>query len=843
MRIVIDMQGAQSESRFRGIGRYTLSLTQAIARLAAGHEVWLALNARLPESIPNLRAAFAGLIPAERIRIFDVPSGDQSSLWMAHASELARESFLDSLQADVVLVTSIFEGFLANAVTSIGAFPVRHRTAAILYDLIPLLNPDQYLPNDTLREYYCRKIGWLENADLLLAISESSRQEGVQHLRVASENVLNVSAAIGPQFRPGQIDDMAKKSLLDKLGVKRKPVLYVPGGFDPRKNFARLIEAYGLLDNMLREQHQLVIASKLSPTQRMELTGVARKFGLASDEMILTGYVQDDDLIALYSLAELFVFPSTHEGFGLPVLEAMACGAAVIGSNCSSIPEVVGDAEAMFDPFSVLSISDKMTQALTDTVFRNQLRGRAQVQAQTFSWDNCAQAALRALESLCSESSSSDSPSLPAPNGLSLLEALVAIADAKPTEGELCEVATSIAYNVGSNDEERQLLLDVSTIVHSDAKTGIQRVVRSLLIELFSAPLQGLVVRPIYLDGEIYRYASSFINHLMGGAVDCENLPADYSQDDIYLSLDLNMHLVEKMRPLHEYMQLMGVKLNYIVYDLLLVHRPDWWFEPTPALFNEWLRSISKVGDNLVCISHAVADELDEWLRRHPPKRQDGGPIVSSFHLGADIHSSLPTSGLPANAEETLRKIQARASFLMVGTIEPRKGHAQALAAFEQLWRDSYDANLVIIGKCGWMVDKLVARFEHHPERSRRLFWLQGISDEYLEKVYASSTCLIAASEGEGFGLPLIEAAQHKLPIIARDIPVFHEVAGKHAYYFSGLEADDLAVAIQRWQELHRQGKSPSPENMSWLTWKQSAKQLLQAILPAKDMATNKLNH
>jgi len=170
----------------------------------------------------------------------------------------------------------------------------------------------------------------------------------------------------------------------------------------------------------------------------------------------------------------------------------------------------------------------------------------------------------------------------------------------------------------------------------------------------------------------------------------------------------------------------------------------------------------------------------------------------------------------------------------MVGTIEPRKGHAQTLAAFELSWAEGMDTNLVIVGKQGWMVEKLVEKLRHHPELGRRLFWLEGISDEYLEKVYASCTCLIAASEGEGFGLPLIEAAQHKLPIIARDIPVFHEVAGEHAFYFKGKEPDDLAKAVQKWLELYRSGQHPKSDDMPWLTWNESASQLLDIIIAGK---------
>jgi hypothetical protein len=166
----------------------------------------------------------------------------------------------------------------------------------------------------------------------------------------------------------------------------------------------------------------------------------------------------------------------------------------------------------------------------------------------------------------------------------------------------------------------------------------------------------------------------------------------------------------------------------------------------------------------------------------------------------------------------------------MVGTIEPRKGHAQTLSAFERLWENGYDINLVIVGKKGWLVDELIDRLCYHPELEEHLFWLEGISDEYLEKVYAASVCLIAASEGEGFGLPLIEAARHKLPIIARDIPAFREVAGEYAFYFKGKESTDLVEVIKGWLVLYSKKQHPYSDNMPWLTWKESAKNLVDKL-------------
>ena len=109
-------------------------------------------------------------------------------------------------------------------------------------------------------------------------------------------------------------------------------------------------------------------------------------------------------------------------------------------------------------------------------------------------------------------------------------------------------------------------------------------------------------------------------------------------------------------------------------------------------------------------------------------------------HLGADVANSDPTVGLPENAGQILGRLGRCPAFLTVGTIEPRKGHAQLLSAFELLWEEGVDANLVIVGKLGWMVESLGERLQRHPQANKRLFWLDGISDGYLEKVYAASS-------------------------------------------------------------------------------------------------------
>ena len=129
-----------------------------------------------------------------------------------------------------------------------------------------------------------------------------------------------------------------------------------------------------------------------------------------------------------------------------------------------------------------------------------------------------------------------------------------------------------------------------------------------------------------------------------------------------------------------------------------------------------------------------------------------------------------------------------------------------------------------------WKVELLAKKLRSHHEKNKRLFWLDKISDEYLEKVYHASDCLISASEGEGFGLPLIEAAQSHLPILARDLPVFREVAGEHASYFEGRDAEALEVAIKVWLSQKAEGQTIRSDEMPWLTWEQSADMLIRQI-------------
>ena len=128
-------------------------------------------------------------------------------------------------------------------------------------------------------------------------------------------------------------------------------------------------------------------------------------------------------------------------------------------------------------------------------------------------------------------------------------------------------------------------------------------------------------------------------------------------------------------------------------------------------------------------------------------------------------------------------------------------------------------------------MDNVVLKIKENKEFCSRLFWLDHVSDEYLEKLYEVSTVVLMAAEEEGFGLPIVEAARYKKPLILRNIPVFKEIAENHAFFFSGLEPSDLATAIEHWLTLYSEGMVPTTEGMKILTWKESTEQLLNKLL------------
>ena len=832
MRIVIDMQGAQTESRFRGIGRYVLGFAKGVARNRGGHEVILVLNGMLYESIEAIRAEFDGLLPQKNIRVWQAigPVADvvEGNAVRREIAELCREAFIASLRPDVVHIGSLFEG-ATGGVSSIGLFDQSAPVSVALYDLIPLIQAQHYLDSQPIvaRNYY-RNIGYLKKASLLLAISESSRQEGLKYLGCPAERIVTVSTAIEDSFKPRLLDAGDLDRLRRRFGIEGAFLMYT-GGADERKNLPRLIEAYGLLKEGLRATVQLVFVGKIPESVKAGLRVHAEQAGIDVSRLRFTDYVTDNELLSLYSMCNAFVFPSWHEGFGLPVLEAMACGAPTICSNTSSLPEVMGWQDAMFDPTDALEIAAKITQVFEDSDFREKLRAHGLQQAQKFSWDAVGRRAIAEWEKL-------EQPQEKSWLEQSLTqERLVKLIAAKTAHAKdrnmLVPLAACLAQNQKAGDV-RQILVDVSEFCRKDAGTGVQRVVRNYLHCLLRNPPVGYRIEPVYASESAgYRYARRFTQKFLGLAFDdvVEDSHMQWQRGDVFLGLDMQHPVQIAQAAFYQQLMRQGVVVKFLVYDLLPIEYPEYFFDANLKALHENLMATIAATDGAICISKATSDALLDWIQKKSI------PTSSRFqstwvHIGVDF-PEVADGTLPANAAAVLAAMKRCPSFLCVSTIEPRKRQQQILEAVEKLWSDGHDICITFVGRLGWKMDTLAKRMRTHSEFGKRLFWLEGIDDSYLVHLYKAASALVAASINEGFGLSVIEAAYYGLPVIARDIPVFREVAGEGAYFFGGDSVDQLSAALAGWLELYRANRYPKPSHISWLTWEASTAALKSTLL------------
>jgi glycosyltransferase involved in cell wall biosynthesis len=403
--------------------------------------------------------------------------------------------------------------------------------------------------------------------------------------------------------------------------------------------------------------------------------------------------------------------------------------------------------------------------------------------------------------------------------------------------GFLEELTEALAICIAKNfPKKKQLLIDVTDLIDRDSTVGLRRIERNILINLLNMPNQDYTVCPAYFFYDTYYNAECWLeNFLDKDMAENKNFPPLITYaGDIFFVIELftgNDRYFSALRKL----RLKGVIVKTVVYDLLPLRVPWSYDKQFVENFRVWLLNILEY-DGVICISQTVADVLKSWIELNAPHRKDVFSL-DVFPMGSDEDNANFSDNMPKDAESILNKISSKPSFLLVSTIEPKKGHLQAVQAFDLLWKRGEDINLVFVGKHGWLADKIVKTIKTHKLFGEKLFWLtdadreNGASEKYLNEAYKASACLIFPSAEEGFGLPVVEAARHGLPLVLRDIPIFREVAGDNAYYFSGFEAEDLASAITEWLKLCRAGQHPKPDGIRTYTWKESAEALLKILL------------
>lgn len=412
------------------------------------------------------------------------------------------------------------------------------------------------------------------------------------------------------------------------------------------------------------------------------------------------------------------------------------------------------------------------------------------------------------------------------------------------------------------------IFIDVSETSVNKLKTGIQRVVREVvnnsslvsekinvkvipvvayrssfykltnyspLFDLNQSPVKRtyfteLVLKVLRLMPFYYRLMNKLLRFLSPNFyvvnTYCDPKPIEIRAGDALLMLDSFWSKWGALEAAAKFKKHGGLVVT-VIYDLIPITHKNYFEVSLVHNFTEAIHKALELSEGVVAISDAVLDDV-KLLTLDKNKGLNSNKAFDFFHLGANYVDNSKFNR--DNHNEWPNGLWAKDSvFLMVGTVEPRKGHEFVLDAFEQRWRDGKPGKLLILGKIGWKTDLLIQRIVASPYYGTKLFLFTNASDSELNEAYSKSFACIMASYTEGFGLPVIEALQRGIPVVASDIPVFREVAGEYASYFTINDKlsfnDTLEDLIENYETMRRK-----LTNFKWLTWADSTEQLLSKV-------------
>ena len=768
MRIVLDCQSLQSESRKRGIGRYTRCVLAALQPYTAHHDFILLFNARLSSTLDQARFEAAECLPQAQLAVFEVPAPTAghglSNGLRRDLAELIREQVIAELRPDVVHVFSLFEGFLDNVVTSIGRLPSHYPVSTTFFDLIPLLNPEEYLDdNPIFRDYYLRKVEQMKRSQRLLAISAFSAKEASDNLDYPERQI--VEAPLGPMQQHGSdvLSDHDTGLQLERLGLSPGFVLYV-GASDRRKNLPRLVEAWCQLPENLQVAHPLVMAGSMPEVDIAHLKAIAQQ-SINADRLILLGQVSDAALLGLYRGCSVFVFPSWHEGFGLPALEAMVEGVAVIAANTSSLPEVVGLNEALFNPFYVADIATHLQRALTDPEFRQRLIDHGKVHSQLFSWPRTAETTVACWEEM-QQAFSESVPKVSQPQSWEywMEEYEGRLDDFLDVLSEALRAPLSGGLRGGTQTPDSSLLQDIARVLEVNER------------EIFKArACEFADISPWRVEGPFdSSYSLALVNREFASALDACGVevalhstegPGDFEPDARFLNAHPALAAMHKkavgITPTH------AAVLSRNLYPPRVADMPriadghgtvntlHCWGWEEGAVQVQWVADFNTHLTGISTMSRFVRKVLIDAVVKVP---------VEVAGIGVD-HWLRVTPDPSYSVPEQLKAFV----FLHVSSCFPRKGVDVLLEAYGQAFTGEDDVSLLIktFPNPHNRVHELLASAQgQHSNYPHVVIVEKDLSPEQLKALMTVGDALVAPSRGEGYGLPLAEAMLMDIPVI-----------------------------------------------------------------------------
>jgi len=369
----------------------------------------------------------------------------------------------------------------------------------------------------------------------------------------------------------------------------------------------------------------------------------------------------------------------------------------------------------------------------------------------------------------------------------------------------------------------KKLFVNVKTLVDREHITGVQRVNRDLTQALMEISENHDIIPVTIEPDKIYEVKWNYPNEFKKGKV----IDIDEINNNFLLALDIDNNL---------FFWLNALQINKMIfhnYDSIFIYFPQYFHFPlviSNCVYYKHILSL-KSFIKFLCISKFSCSMLAHFnskITKNP------NLLLNYYYLGfegtkLELHPVLEDYF----SKKYKKALSGKVNFLMVGTLEPRKGHYDIIKTFEILWEKGYDVNLIIIGRKGWCIDWLEKYIKNHTQYKRKLFWFDSIDDYELAFFYKKADALIQASKVEGFGLPIIEASTYKIPIIARDIPVFREIGKNNILYFPNTknyyEISKFFENIINNLEKYKNYYIPISKTKTF-SWKNAAKRILDII-------------
>lgn len=541
-------------------------------------------------------------------------------------------------------------------------------------------------------------------------------------------------------------------------------ILFV-GRLAPNKKQNDIIEAFYIYHKDINSKSRLfLVGSEGNDDYTKALKAYPDTIGL--DGVTFTGHVSDNEKDFYYRNADIFLCLSDHEGFCVPLLEAMHYGIPIIAYDSSAVAETLAGAGLLLESKEPNIVAEAIDMVMTDDKLRKILIANGRERLKDFAPEKARSSLLGLLKDYSDYWS-----------------------------------------------REKTIFIDMTVQRKFDAGTGIQRLEKEELRYLTENMKQYKVI-PFYFGME------------RKGLFECETGQCiKTKKGDIVYSPDLSLNETIANKSLLDKLFSTGVQIWFFVHDLIPIHFPETCSDELVLAFIAWLRIVFRY-TGIVCNSNSTMEDVKGYLADHPEIERSSDLRFGWVWSGCDFSSRF--GNRPATGNRTTFNNGNTVHLLMVSTVEPRKMYDQAVQAFDLLRKRGVGVRLDIVGREGWKVKKTVQLIESSPNYGISLFWHKGgISDEELDSLYKSADVVLVPSKWEGFGLAVTEGAYYGKPLIIRDIPVFREIAGDNAYYFSGFEPENLADAVEKWITLFKSGKAPSCSGIHLTSWKEHGEKLI----------------